>query len=391
MGCEGTCNAWFHFNCAGFTESEFKFLKRSKNVFYMCENCKITCQMVDQSSVTGEFPRIRENMDAIKELINAQVASKLNDIVKSVTQLKAEIIDSVFSKLDESSSAVMSKLDKSCSSMMSKLDESSSTATRPNADFTYATAAKRTSVVVKPKDPGQNVSSTKADLFRSVNPLETNVHVAKVKSIKSGGVVVSCTSKQEASKFQKLVEDAIGDKYNVKEAAKLSPRLRIVGLSQKFDEEQVVKYIRLQNDHLVTESSEIKCLNVTPVKRSQTTFQALIELDGKSYQSILSNQFLYVGYDSCKVFDGTEILRCFNCCGFNHVASHCKNKRICPRCTQDHEVKKCQSTALKCINCVNANKINNDVKYDHAAWDTSNCFVYKQKLEQFKSNTLNLR
>lgn len=79
--------------------------------------------------------------------------------------------------------------------------------------------------------------------------------------------------------------------------------------------------------------------------------QAIIEVDIESYNNIIGTGKLLVGYDSCKVWDATQIRRCFKCSGFNHMSTQCKQKEpTCSKCS--HLLKECQSSSLKCVNCM---------------------------------------
>ena len=46
-----------------------------------------------------------------------------------------------------------------------------------------------------------------------------------------------------------------------------------------------------------------------------------------------------------------RITQCFNCSGFGHVTTHCKNNNKCGNCAGSHYTKDCKSTAQKCANC----------------------------------------
>lgn len=51
VGCEGSCQKWFHFSCIGLTENDFVFVERNTNIFYLCDDCKRSCKVVDTKSI----------------------------------------------------------------------------------------------------------------------------------------------------------------------------------------------------------------------------------------------------------------------------------------------------------------------------------------------------
>lgn len=46
-----------------------------------------------------------------------------------------------------------------------------------------------------------------------------------------------------------------------------------------------------------------------------------------------------------------KVLVCFNCSRYGHVAEQCRAKARCPKCSQQHQAKDCQSDIVKCANC----------------------------------------
>ena len=53
VGCEGSCNKWFHHSCINLSDSEFKLLEKSKNLFHLCDSCKTSCEIVEKSHLTN--------------------------------------------------------------------------------------------------------------------------------------------------------------------------------------------------------------------------------------------------------------------------------------------------------------------------------------------------
>lgn len=245
-------------------------------------------------------------------------------------------------------------------------------------------------VLVKPSNP-QKSSDTKAELYKNIDPVAEKVSIASVKHVTGGGLIVKCASEESASKFQSLASSKLGDKYNVKEVPALQPRIRIAGITEKLEKQYLVTLIRSQNVEIFQADSVLEVISVTPVKASKSNmFQALLQVDQFSYRKAISSGRLYVGYDSCSVYDGLEVLRCYNCCAYGHVAKNCKGKIVCPRCAGDHPVKDCKSVSLKCSNCVAASRVSPDISVDHAVWDHT-CTVYGKKLQFFREETLGLR
>jgi hypothetical protein len=97
---------------------------------------------------------------------------------------------------------------------------------------------------------------------------------------------------------------------------------------------------------------------------------------------------VFIGYDFCFAFDAHDILRCYNCNGFNHSSKFCNQKKSCPKCgvedKLDHTISECESLTIKCINCIKLNRDENaNFDTEHAAWDFR-CTCYQRELEKIK-------
>ena len=127
-----------------------------------------------------------------------------------------------------------------------------------------------------------------------------------------------------------------------------------------------------------------KCYAVT--KGSDCKYNAIFEVDAITYHKILEQGKLLCNWDSCRVFDGLDVLRCFKCCGYNHKGIDCQQKEeTCPRCAGSHSVKQCESSALKCANCAQL-KNSDPTTINHAAW-SEKCPVF-QVMKNKKRKTI---
>ncbi|CAH2004206.1 unnamed protein product [Acanthoscelides obtectus] len=70
-----------------------------------------------------------------------------------------------------------------------------------------------------------------------------NIHLGKVCDIKEGGIVLGCKSKADNLKLLSIAKEKLGDSYVIKEVAGINPRVRIVGLSGEYSDEQIRSYL----------------------------------------------------------------------------------------------------------------------------------------------------
>ena len=77
-------------------------------------------------------------------------------------------------------------------------------------------------------------------------------------------------------------------------------------------------------------------------------------------------------------------MRCYKCNGCGHRASACKNPLTCSKCGENHEARTCNSTDIKCNNCIQKNnKFKTEYNTKHTSWDLD-CLTYKNIMESIK-------
>lgn len=416
LQCSAGCLARHHAACVGITVTQLTTMKQSGEIkSWMCPKGCLLPEEGRQRSLSvddGERPatgsraavadsapcdRCSMMMDYFSQMVNklekkmsGELASFKNQVIseiKSVLGEKFTLIDNIQSRLEQ---GFQSHADDACNSRSLATEE------KTVASRSYARAV-ATSVIIKPKDKQSN-AVTKSDLLRNIDPVVSKVDFAKIKHIKDGGIFVGCSSKGAAEKLTKEAEDKLADKYTVREVKPINPRVRVVGMSERHEEDAFLSYLKMQNTQIFGDGSELKLVSFEPVKAKQNggkrrseVFQAVLQISAAAYNKILLAGQLFVGYDCCTVYDAVEITRCFNCCGYHHIANKCKaNKPVCPRCSGNHLVKDCSSEVLKCVNCFTARDSIPDINFSHAAWDRG-CVVFQQRLKEFKSDVLGLK
>ncbi|KAJ3651984.1 hypothetical protein Zmor_017986 [Zophobas morio] len=189
-------------------------------------------------------------------------------------------------------------------------------------------------VIIEPKNPEQNFAQTKTDTASTIDPANEKIQIAKMKSTENGGMLVGCLSSDQNLRFKSV-------------------------------------------------GSTI--LNFWVTKKKRSTYQALLQVDKKSYGRLMAAGGLFTGYGYCMAFDGLDANRCFNCNNFGHTSRVCKKKISCTKSSCEHKLSACVAENLKCINCIRIS-IKEGKQFDtsHVVWDHS-CPVYKSALEKLKS------
>nr|CAH7753147.1 unnamed protein product [Callosobruchus chinensis]CAH7767673.1 unnamed protein product [Callosobruchus chinensis] len=260
-----------------------------------------------------------------------------------------------------------------------------------NKPMKYADVVKnktRPALIIQPKNANQAVNQTKSDILSHANPAEAEVQLTRVRSVRDGGILIGCKSKEENQKLKAMVQEKLSDNYEVREVSGVNPRIRVVGMNCKYTEETLKNLISSGNPDLFSNSCDFKIIKHFPTKKNENIFQAIVQVDRLSYEKIMRAGHLFVGLDSCGIFDAVEIYRCYKCNEFHHSSGRCTNAITCPVCSENHELKQCKSQIRKCTNCLRLHSKDQSVAVDHAVWEKEKCLAYNNALEKLKRDIL---
>lgn len=346
VSCSGFCGNSYHISCCGIPTEVLKYLKTT-GFYWFCESCdKIKCNF--------------------ENIIKTHVESKLQDVVVSVNKLFEDTRDEILKIATDKISQLSS---------VSNVKES--------VPLYSQVVDNKSMIIIKPKNSDQPNAQTKCDLMNSINPVDMNIQVAKVKNLSQGGILIGCNDSKDASKFKQMAKQKLSTNYEIKEPRKGYFKIKIVGMIEKYSNDDLVKFIRHQNE-LFSESNEVSVSKIWSTKSNKNLYQAILNVDAESYCKILNQGYIFVNYDVCMVYDAIELKICYKCSGFNHYEKTCASKKlVCPKCSGSHNVRDCPEDAVpKCINCVNARVTD----CNHHVWDKVNCTVYKKKLLHYKDS-----
>lgn len=348
ISCAGFCDLQYHATCVGISPDILKFIK-TPGLHWFCNKCDKT----------------KNNYETI---IKNCVEAKINEVILDVKKLFSDAKNEIMIEAHE------------CLKNISL----PGAGTNENSKPLYSKiASTKSMIIVKPKNAEQPNSQTKSDIMKQINPIDLNVKVSKVKNTSNGGVLIGYANADGANKFKQAANEKLSENYHVNEVKNVNPRVKIVGMIEEYSDDQLLTFIKTQND-VIGENSKCNVRKIWPTKKNRRVYQAILEMDAETYFKLLELGNLFVNYDVCAVYDAIELRMCYKCSGFNHSSNNCNsNKTACPQCSLEHDIKSCPANFIsKCINCVNAKILD----CNHSAWDTTKCPIYKRKLEHYKSS-----
>lgn len=331
LECNGFCERAFHQGCAGLSDIAFKVITEKSNVLWSCDVCGIG-KTVSLRKVFKDFQGAFEQLSL--EIKHQKVEYEGERKISYADKLKGKKSEPV--------------------------------------------------LLIKPKAEGQNSVVTKEEVQTLIDP--TDIEISGVKSVSNGGIIIECKNEQAIHKLKEEAQSKLSEKYNINEPKKRKPCVKITGMREHRNSDEIVSKIKAQNKFLESEKAYIKVVHTARMRsfnNRSVRYFAYAEVDPESYQKLMEAEVVNIGWDVCKVYDAVTVTRCFNCCGYNHKAKDCKKDTRCPKCAGNHGVKECNTTDAepKCVNCEEAvGRLNLRININHAAWDPE-CPAFKRKLE----------
>lgn len=341
LRCFGKCKKVFHYTCIDWNFEKFsKLFKDCPYARFVC----LECQNHDEDTIYEEFKKINNFVEELKQHLCAN-HTKLN---VQLGEIKEHVVD------------------------MQKPKETSSFASVVKSNPTKV-------VLLQPKKPQQS-KKTREDVVSLIDP--KSIPVMGCRNVANGGIILQCNSNEAKEKLKQIASDKLGADYEIKLPTELNPRVKILGMSEKLESEEIISALKQQNPFL----SEGTIKVVTTYNRRNTQkIDTIIEVDADNFKKIIAAEKLNINFDRCQVVESIGITRCYNCNGYSHHGMKCTSQLTCPKCSGNHRFSDCKSTEMKCSNCTDANnKLHLKINTNHATWDNS-CTIYQRKLKSLKN------
>lgn len=444
--CDGACNRYIHIDCTHIEKKYLPVFEKCENAFYVCDECSVNGLKSINNKVNGLYQhmfkvhdKLRAQGEEIKKLV--EVIKQTNETLK---KLKSERGESTQTPTASSTAAKQSNEKKntnkttandnnvhaSTSSNKNNNNEKQSNnssekshkkgqtnnqaATAPQKQKQATekkqptksrektntvnskpaqqkqnvnTQEKKTqnkisdeinkTVIIKPKQQ-QSSENTMNDIQAKIRP--NDIKFESVRKTTNGCVIINCETTNECNKLKNKISVELNEKYEIKSPELFKPKIKIFGMDKSSDGDSICDQIKSNNRELA--NSELKLIKLTEDRNDAEKINGIFEIDSSSFNKIMIKRKVKLGWQHYKVGHHLNLMRCFNCYGFNHQKDECTNERACPECSGDHEVENCDATEKCCSNCQRANqKFNIQMDTNHDVW-SNKCEILKRKRNQ---------
>lgn len=416
LECFGRCKETIHWDCfPNGTHEHLDVLRQMKNAVYACDTCialhefddteemhkKMNEVLHSMTKLQGVFDFVESFDDRVRKILREELsgvgknsAAPSNDTfrynlrstnkarpVSSTTTLPPLNSETVNVNKEASfADVVKNSKSVSVSEETPRSGRSKNLEIINKARSTVTPKKPNSRIIIKPKN-GKKACDTKKMLSEKVKP--SNFKVKDIHTRKDGSILVEVQDNAVMMKLKQKIENELCDHCDVEVNDALKPTMKIVGINEEMNEEEL-KTTLIDNNEVMEDVKHFKLKKiVTKDKDVNENYDAIIEIDARTFQKVMKQKKLICGWDRCQVVDALDVVRCYRCSGFNHKVGKCTaKKQACPRCAGDHPVKECNSSDVKCINCVRSNLSGNKSnETNHCAW-SDRCPLYLKMKER---------
>lgn len=355
IGCEAKCAKWFHIKCANISKVQFDLINKCKNIKWYCDNC-IDCEVIDASiNKNIDIDRVKNelklyiNLCEDKDKLNQVLEQNKGLLEEKIARLETDLEGNIRNNNDTYSKVLQKNLDeKKMSVYPSRNNE-----TRRKLEH----VVQKNVFIIKSKVVN-NHSNVRKDI---TNKTDTKIfRDAIVKNSRNDGhLIVECTSKDQLNKIQKTIALDLKNDYDIIVPNKLKPRIKIykAPCQENEDKNELKKRLIALNEINVEIPNfyfEIKYVS-KPIREHHNI---IIEIDCNTFKDLMQKNFIYLDFKKCYIEEDLNIIRCFHCLQFGHIAKNCTS----------NEYNK-ETDDFKCINCIQKNKkLNLKIDVDHQGW-----------------------
>lgn len=232
-------------------------------------------------------------------------------------------------------------------------------------------------ILVKPK-VNQAVEKTLADMKEKINPCDVKFN--NISKRNNGSIVIECDNVNDSDDIRNKIETQIGQQYEVRDIQMMKPRVKIFGMSEPLNGDELIELLKHQNAMLV--DNEIEVIKIVKDIKDERIHNAIIQTDVDGFNKLMKTEKVFLNWDVCAVREHFSILRCHKCAGYEHTKEMCTKAIVCGYCSGDHLSNECDTNHLSCPNCKEANdKFKLSLNVKHHAW-SKKCSILSKKIQR---------
>ena len=194
-------------------------------------------------------------------------------------------------------------------------------------------------------------------------------------------LIINCMNEENINSLVNTLGEKLSNNFKIEEDQIKKPKLKVIDIDmENSDDNEIEQDINQRNFSNIEDNCKV--LHVYKNERTNRKC-AIIEVTSNIYKYIKDNKSrLFVGHQSCRVYDIINTTPCNKCSRFGHSSKKCENSATCNTCAEAHVTSKCTSVTKKCANCDYSNqKFHTKYNVNHSAIDSDLCEILKSKIK----------
>lgn len=366
------------------------------NLFSSQENSHVEFTKINYEK-TEEENNVLKEIETIKNE-NRQLIEILEEKEKLIKQLMnenktlQENYDLIVSNIVEKDT-IMEALEK----ISNKIDEVNKGQQKPlyshvveNKKVDISNSQKNNIIIKSSKKEYEHL--TRKYIEENIDPVRSKIKINNITNLAHGIIRIQCNSENDSNKLREEISSKLKGKVCVEQKILSYPKIKIPGIKLESSiSSNDLKQLIIDQNEIIQEKDlfEIDYIKYVAFKKTHTIFA---RVSGNLYRKLISpDSKLFIGWQSCRIFDYNDLRQCSKCQKFNHSEKNCRNEIVCPFCSGKHSFEQCNKDEKdrKCVNCTLANeKYRKKYKISHSSNDHKNCesakyfeFVNKSKID----------
>jgi len=245
---------------------------------------------------------------------------------------------------------------------------------------------KKEVILIRPIKDDDKISNDelRVNVTRALDKIKSKLKVRSIRQISRGGLVIEVDSTRD----KELIEAAKLDKIGLKleEPKRVKPSLIIYDVEKEFRAEELKQQLLWKNIDNVTEgnyneiSKEVEFRHCFNTKNSNRV-NWIVQLNGDLWKQLVAKAKVYMNWRVHNIKEYINVVRCFKCHGYEHIAKFCNQDDLCEKCGEKGHIKaSCQRAIATCVNCRKAKR-----KTDQHPVRSLDCPEYLRHVELYKN------